>query len=199
MTIRWSVYKITSATSGRSYIGITKTAVTQRWRRHINTAKRGSPIAISCAIRKYGESDFSLSVITIAWSFEMAARIERIVITSQRTMFPDGYNLTSGGEATMGRVVSPEARSRMSAAAKKRKRHKDSPETRAKKSAARLLAFEKYPYMRQSISTAQTGRKRTPEQLAAMSAVTKARAAANPGWFKRLAAAGRASRYGHPD
>jgi hypothetical protein len=161
----------------------------------MNTAKRGSPIAISRAIRKYGEADFTLSVITVAWSFEVAARIERSVIAAQRTIYPDGYNLTSGGEATMGRVVSAEVRARMSASAKKRERRKDSPETRARKSAARFLAFEKYPYMRQSISAAQTGRKRTPEQLEAMSLAGKARAAADPERFRKMGEAGRASRW----
>jgi group I intron endonuclease len=156
ITTRWLIYKITCVISHKSYIGITKTSIGQRWMRHRNTAKRGSPIAMSRAIRKYGASAFVLELIATEDTFEDAAAAERFFIEDHRTLWPNGYNLTTGGEATMGRRVSDEARARMSASAKARGGHPLSAEARAKMSASRRAIMT--PELREKIGAAHRGK-----------------------------------------
>ena len=48
------VYKHTSKTSGKSYIGITKYSLDFRLRGHIKEAKLGSTCKFHAAIREYG-------------------------------------------------------------------------------------------------------------------------------------------------
>lgn len=141
----WKIYKIDCTASRKSYIGITKTSTKARWTRHRYVARQGSPIAISRAIRKYGFRSFKIRLLEIAETFEEAAAIERQMIVEHATMWPHGYNLTSGGEATLGRVVSAEARSRMSEAAKAR-----DPATRKMSLEARRACSESRKVMLQS-------------------------------------------------
>ena len=195
-TIRWSIYKITCAASGKSYIGLTKLRISLRWQGHLSTARRGAPVAIARAIRKYGEVAFTMETIAQAASFEAAAIIERVLIAEHGTMHPGGYNLTTGGEATFGREVGAEAKSRMSEAAKRRERKPDTPETKEKKRAARIKLLSERPDLRLAISAAQKGRKKSEAERAKHSRSMKARAAANPEWYKRLSDIGRKARWG---
>ncbi len=154
----WLVYKITCTISHKSYIGITKTTIEQRWVRHRNTAKRGSPIAMSRAIRKYGANAFALELLATEGAFEDAAATERLLIEAHGTLWPNGYNLTTGGEATMGRRVTAEARERMSASAKRRGGRPHTSETKAKMSAIRSRTLAERPDLRMAIGDFNRGK-----------------------------------------
>jgi group I intron endonuclease len=167
----WLVYRVTCTTTNRSYIGITKNGLHNRWSGHLSTARGGSPVAMARAIRKYGPDDFVLSVLAIASDFDEASLIERAFIAEHQTMVPNGYNLTTGGEATHGRLVAPEARERMSAAAKARTDRKPaSPETRARMSAGRRAIMS--PEMKENIGAAHRGKTMSPETRAKLRAAT---------------------------
>lgn len=104
----------------------------KRWRVHVQAARCGKKYAISCAIRKYGEDEFTLLEIDEAQTLEGLNRLEAFYIGFYNTISPSGYNLDSGGNhylthpetkakisaANKGKSPSAEARAKMSAAGK---------------------------------------------------------------------------------
>ena len=90
------IYKITSRTSGKSYIGQTTTSVEQRFYEHCR------PSSVYCrllhrAIKKYGKEDFEVITISTCDSMEELNRLEEVEIKKQNTIKPNGYNLLPGG------------------------------------------------------------------------------------------------------
>jgi predicted GIY-YIG superfamily endonuclease len=73
----YSIYKITSP-SGRSYIGLTKTPVKERWAQHVKRAKTdGKNHPFYNAIRKYGKSAFTVETIDTASDKQAAQSLEQ--------------------------------------------------------------------------------------------------------------------------
>lgn len=175
----WLVYRATCTATNRSYIGITKNGLRHRWTGHLSTARRGSPVAMARAIRKYGPDAFVLTILAIAADFDEAASVERALIAKHGTMVPNGYNLTTGGEATHGRRVSEEVRKRMSESAIARGSHPQSPESRAKTSAGRKAIMT--DELRAKIGAAHRGKIMSPETR------EKLRAAALVQWERHRA------------
>lgn len=93
------VYLITSP-SGKQYVGQTVYTAEERWRQHIWDALRGNSDTIfHKAIRKFGPDNFTHEVICdrIYDTGELnSAEIE--AIAENGTLFPGGYNMTSGGD-----------------------------------------------------------------------------------------------------
>lgn len=94
------LYRLTSP-SGKSYIGIAKD-YRQRWQIHRYRAKRGHNSAIYSAIRKYKWESFSSEILVIG-SFEYVKELEVKAIAAFNTLYPHGYNLTKGGDGSVGR------------------------------------------------------------------------------------------------
>ncbi len=93
--------------------------------------------ALIAAIKKYGKDNFSYQTIYRSFERDHTLKvIEPFFIRLFRSFGPDGYNLTSGGQGTFGRVISTEQREAMRA---RRLGRKASPETRAKLSAAQRM------------------------------------------------------------
>lgn len=93
----YSIYKITSP-SGRSYIGLTKSKIEERWRQHKKRAfsiKENHPFYN--AIRKYGPENFTLERIDTAENKEEAQRLE--ILHIQEHGLSSLYNISPGGEA----------------------------------------------------------------------------------------------------
>jgi hypothetical protein len=87
------------------------------------------------AIRKYGPAAFVSEVLACCLDMTAAHAAERAVIAELRTMCPAGYNITAGGQGTLGRVKSPRERQAISAS----KTGKTlSPDVRARMSAAHI-------------------------------------------------------------
>lgn len=100
-----SVYRVTNTVNGKSYIGICKGAVRLRWRRHCTDAdrrKRSGCIILWKAIRKYGKETFALETLYEAVDWREACMVERGLIAQYGTMSPSGYNITAGGQGTLG-------------------------------------------------------------------------------------------------
>lgn len=98
-----SVYKLTCAASGKSYIGITIRKLKQRWASHVHdalTQKRDT--FLGRAIRKHGAGSFSMTLLQEVETVEQAALLERALIAEHGTLAPGGYNLTTGGEIVPG-------------------------------------------------------------------------------------------------
>ena len=104
MIKHWLIYKHTSKTSGKSYIGLTSTSIERRWIQHISDAKTGSKLHFHNAIRLYGVEDWIHEVVeTKLTSLEEANKRELYYIRLYDT-FENGYNLTIGGDGGTGRV-----------------------------------------------------------------------------------------------
>ena len=93
------VYKITNTKNGKPYIGKTEYSLEHRWSRHLSSARSGSKFRFHCAIRKYGEDCWDLSVI------ETYQTEDENFINEKETHFiklfesdtKKGYNATAGG------------------------------------------------------------------------------------------------------
>lgn len=111
-----SLYMLSSP-EGKSYIGITSAKVAHRWQEHLRAAIKGSKLAIHAAIRKYGWESVERKVVAIG-EFEYIKELEQKAISAFETKSPDGYNLTDGGDGTLGAYHSDEARKKNSEAVK---------------------------------------------------------------------------------
>src|ERR1700680_4604804 len=106
------VYSLICWVNGKEYIGISyrEKRPGRRWVEHCSRARRGVKRPLYAAIRKYGRGAFDVVHLADALTLEDARAIEQQLIAERGTLFPGGYNLTEGGEGTIGRVVSPELR-----------------------------------------------------------------------------------------
>lgn len=107
------VYEIRCQTSGKSYIGITKRSIKQRWKGHCDNAlesprNRKRFTVLAAAIRKYGKEAFTITEIASAFDETGLLLSERIIIEQNNTVSPNGYNLTAGGQG----LLNPSAETR---------------------------------------------------------------------------------------
>ena len=126
----------------KGYVGQTTHTLERRWSQHCYEARHGSKDIIHCAIRKYGEDAFEVSVLAETDNIPDLNKLEVEQIEKQGTLVPNGYNMTAGGRRPN---YSVESRAKMAAAAQGNKNglgnksklgQKLSPETRAKMSIA---------------------------------------------------------------
>lgn len=99
------IYKATSKTSGKSYIGLTSRSLEHRRQVHYfhsqAKSKKTKLFPFQMAIRKYGMDDFEWEVLFETDSPEELKQMETYYIGKFNT-FEDGYNLTLGGEGFQG-------------------------------------------------------------------------------------------------
>lgn len=176
------LYKITNTINGKGYIGLTRGSLARRWRAHKNRAKHSKRnSALHCAIRKYGEENFTVEEVTLAYSVREAAAIERGLISAHGTFSPNGYNLTTGGDVAPNFRKSAETRQKI---------------RESRKSPAAVAAMARLhdhlrgkplsEETRAKISAALTGKKLSDETRAKLSAVRTGKAKApHSAEFKR--------------
>ena len=134
------VYKATSP-SGKSYIGITQQTFQTRKLEHLRRSKSGSTKAFHNAIRKYGEENIKWEVIDKVDKWEKLEEIEMFYIQKFDT-YRNGYNMTLGGDGTIGYKQSEEW---VKANIKRRKEYFTNPKNIEKQSKANLLAHQRNP------------------------------------------------------
>ena len=118
----------------KSYIGITKHSIGHRIKIHIRASKSGKKFATYNAIKKYEEDSFEVQVLAIAHPDDLP-RLEISAILEHGTFGTNGYNLTAGGEDTLGRsfTVSEETKQKISISRTgKRSDYQHSEETKRK-------------------------------------------------------------------
>lgn len=87
---------------GKSYIGITVGTAEQRFAEHLyNSTTNRADRAVNRAILKYGIQAVRLQTLVIA-GWDYLVELERKAITAYGTLGPGGYNMTAGGEGTVG-------------------------------------------------------------------------------------------------
>jgi hypothetical protein len=94
------------------YIGQTIQGINIRWREHLRDVKKGSTLPVHNAIRKYYDTDSSISQVEIkqiaeAHSEDELNELEKKYIIEHNTFNnknknPNGYNLTIGGDGCTG-------------------------------------------------------------------------------------------------
>lgn len=132
--MNYLIYKYTSKTSGKSYIGQTNNPVARK-KAH---AKAAHDFAFASAIKKYGFEDFDYEILEENLSLDDANARESFYIESLNTLSPNGYNLRGGGGNA---VFSEESRLKLSQV---------------------MTGKQKSEKHRQSIAAVQTGKKRKP-------------------------------------
>jgi group I intron endonuclease len=164
------IYKITNTVNGKSYIGQTIKSESERWATHLKDAVAGSGYGLHRAIRKHGDSSFSVEVIAESTE-EFLDELEIFFIRLYNTQSQFGYNMTSGGDGCRGCKWTDESRANLSAA-KKGTHHSD--ETKRKiglSHKSRKLSATQVEQMRKN----QTGKKTSVETRKAMSIAASVR------------------------
>lgn len=114
------IYKATNIINGKSYIGQTSRSFKIRKQHHLHRGKIGGGYCFHSAIRKHGSESFSWEILCECNTKEKLDKKELYYIKKYNTQSPYGYNLTNGGEGTLGYIPSIETRKKMSDSAKKR-------------------------------------------------------------------------------
>lgn len=114
------LYLATSRTSGKSYVGITTTALALRWQKHCAAAKSAVPrYHFHRALKRYGSADFEVVELARYTDVTSAKHAEAEII-HHLDLVTLGYNMTPGGEGMSGYKHTSTTRARMSEAARRR-------------------------------------------------------------------------------
>lgn len=105
------IYLLTNKVNSKVYIGVTNN-YTKRMREHRGTYNN---YLISKAIKKHGWNNFNSQILLETEDAEFAYKVaESSFIQQYQSNNPEkGYNLTEGGQGTLGFSPTPETRQRM--------------------------------------------------------------------------------------
>ena len=152
-----AIYIITCTVNAKQYVGITKN-LKRRWSAHRTKSK--SSTLLKQAIKKYGVEFFVFTHIADAFDWESAQNIERMLIAEKNTKSPFGYNMTEGGEGTLG-FQAPNKGVPMSEEAKKKSSQsrlgKKSSDQSKKNQSVALKGMKKSEEHKAKIGAAQKG------------------------------------------
>ena len=112
------VYKITNKVNGMLYIGMTTKSIDYRWKMHLNWARSMKPYKIHEALNTFGKDSFIIEQIDSAQDFKKLKELEKKHIKSYNCKYPNGYNLTAGGQGVLGFKFSEERKQKLSVAGK---------------------------------------------------------------------------------
>jgi group I intron endonuclease len=110
------VYLVTNKHNGKQYVGQTVKPLQTRWAQHGNDTSHVS--LLRNALKKYGTNSFVIEIIHECLHKEEMDFVEIFYISFLNTKSPNGYNLTDGGEGSLGHTPTKEARVKMSLAKK---------------------------------------------------------------------------------
>jgi group I intron endonuclease len=96
------IYKITNLINNKMYIGLTTEPISVRWSGHKAYSKTENNIYLYNSMNKYGIENFKIeTLVTGVKSMSKLYELEKLYIKKYDT-FNTGYNLTLGGEGTVG-------------------------------------------------------------------------------------------------
>ncbi len=105
------IYKITNLVNSKCYIGQTIQKLEYRWAKHGDVSSHC--FALNNAIKKYGKDSFKIEKLANCNSKEELNTLEAFYIKNHNSLFPNGYNLTGGGDS---HIISDETRKKLSLA-----------------------------------------------------------------------------------
>lgn len=135
--MKYIIYQIQNKINNKNYIGFSSKSVEKRWSKHCVDAKNGRNTYLCNAIRKYGTENFDTKIIHCCDNLDLAKNfLEQHYIKNLKSYYLDGngYNMTLGGEGTIGHKHSNETKIKMS---KSHTGRKHSDETKLKLSLQR--------------------------------------------------------------
>ncbi len=122
------IYKITNQVNGKCYIGQTIKRLAQRWSMHKSSNRR---CPLTSSIKKHGYLNFKIEVLCWVLDPKDLDGLEIYYIQQNKSLYPNGYNLSNGGTIgndrrgfpswNKGLKASPETRAKLSAAHKGQK------------------------------------------------------------------------------
>lgn len=92
------VYEALNLKTGFRYVGQTVSVLRKRWNGHCQSAKSGRGWELSKAIREHGSDTFQLKILCECETKQDLNVAERKFIAELNTVWPNGYNMTNGGE-----------------------------------------------------------------------------------------------------
>lgn len=100
----YSIYKIVNKINGKVYVGFTsKPQPIKRWIEHISCSKLNPKTKLHKAIKKYGKDNFEFSVIYQSREkCDTLLHKEPYFIKEYNSFSNSGYNMTCGGEGSLG-------------------------------------------------------------------------------------------------
>lgn len=180
------IYKHTSP-SGKSYIGQTNN-YNKRIKRHFYEGCT----ALYNAIKKYGWDNLKHEILRDNLTLEEANYWEKFYIKTHNTLYPNGYNLRTGGDNSLhsdyskkkmsekkkNKVYSSETRMKMSESSKGIRHTEESKNKISKANKGKIISDEQRkntsdfmknrmlnPEIRKQLSNKLMGHKRTPESI----------------------------------
>jgi group I intron endonuclease len=137
-TASMCVYQVTCLVTGKHYVGQTRRGLKERWAGHLTDAKyhRGCKV-FSNALKKYGQDAFVVRVLEVCNTREALNLREQYWIETVGCLFPNGYNLKTGGDVP---VATEYLKAAISAARQR-------PETKAKASASGKAMWQDPAYI----------------------------------------------------
>lgn len=114
---KYYVYEHKNKANGKRYIGITKINPKARWGNNGIGYKTQN---FWYAIEKYSWDGFEHNIIEENLTEKEAKEKEKYYIKTYNTIAPNGYNLTKGGDGSLGLFPSKETKKRQSISAKNR-------------------------------------------------------------------------------
>lgn len=94
----WKIYRLTNLVTGKVYIGQTRSSIGVRMAGHRSDAKKYRTYPIHNSIYKHGWKSFKVDVIFDNLPTQkMADLYEKEMIIGLNSIYPNGYNLSSGG------------------------------------------------------------------------------------------------------
>ena len=166
MLSKMVVYLIRYKGDGKGYIGKTARILRERIKEHIRSNRTYS--YVDNAIRKYGAENFEVTILDECLTEEELNAREMFWIKELNTKYPNGFNLTDGGEGTSGYIPSEELRQRWS---KINAGRKASEETKRRRSES-LMGHPVSQEARDKMSKSHKGKTMSPEACANMSAAS---------------------------
>lgn len=109
---RYIVYQILFP-NGKKYIGCTSSTLLKRINDHISSMESGLNYKIYNAMRKYGVNNLKFEILGKYKTKEEMFHMEKYYIQLFDSQI-NGYNITSGGEGSPGRIHTEQAKSNMS-------------------------------------------------------------------------------------
>ena len=116
----WTIYLHKNKTTGKCYVGQTCKKLESRWGKDGSNYTKNNNLKFYNAIQKYGWNDFEHYILATCNNLEEAYELEQYYINEFDT-YKNGYNSTMGGAGSKGKVLSLEAKERIS------KSHKGKP------------------------------------------------------------------------
>ena len=110
--IIYSIYAIVNTLTGKHYIGYTKN-IKRRFCEHMR-AESSRSTTLAKAIRKYGKENFNLTVIYQSLDGEHCMNEMESYFIRVYDSYENGYNMTAGGEGTIGYKRSKESNEKQS-------------------------------------------------------------------------------------